>query len=527
MGRPMIIKCCPVCNKTFTRNGTLKNHIEKKICAGKIFGCGNCDSRYDTQKKLLAHRNTCDEKYKIKGNDNFGEDINAEKMLRQKEKEKKLANIEKQLKKNQILTNQCMELIKNSGLEKNNIQPTNNTINNNYSINANFIMIPVAFGTENFDKLNQQEIMNIYNSGTDIASVATKKLHFNKNLPEYHNIRLLGETDEYGQFFDGFKWCTKPVDDLAKDLCDKNMSIALRESRKYLKSSPKIRNNFFHNLNLSQTDEVFEEQEKKVKKYMYTELPTLIQNNTQLDSTQYLNSTTNENMTKNRNIKTIKTKKKPKKGIIRLGSDSHDNSIDSCDISVSRNIEESNRLCNKRSNSDTYDSNDSIDSNNTNDADESNKSKESNDYVESSELSESTETRSSVEDLDDITKITNLKNNKIIPKVTQDKTVPSKNVPKKVIPSKTVPNKVISSKSMPSKTVPSKSVPKKTSDKSITNKRVPNKPDLNKNNSVKPMNKNNSDVKKEVTFSKGIDTTTTKYSRAKPTKLAKVLLETK
>jgi hypothetical protein len=41
------------------------------------------------------------------------------------------------------------------------------------------------------------------------------------------------------------------------------------------------------------------------------------------------------------------------------------------------------------------------------------------------------------------------------------------------------------------------------------------------------MNKNNSDVKKEVTFSKGIDTTTTKYSRAKPTKLAKVLLETK
>lgn len=525
MGRDMMNKSCPHCKKTFVRNETLKNHVDKKLCEGKDFKCDICGSYFISKITLSHHKKKCDIKNKkeciITRKTQLTErEKKAEEAQKKAEEEKKkfeegqkeLDNIKRDIK---LIGMQMSQIV-----EKNNTSPTNKTINNNYSINANFIMIPVAFGTENFDKLNQQEIMNIYNSGTDIASVATKKLHFNKNLPEYHNIRLLGETDEYGQFFDGFKWCTKPVDDLAKDLCDKNVSIALRESRKYLKSSPKKLNNFFHNLSLSLNDEVFEEQEKKVKKYMYTELNNLNQNNTQLDSAQYLNSTTNKNMTKNRNIKTIKTKKKPKKGIIRLGSDSHDNSIDSCDISVSRNIEESNRLCNKRSNSDAYDSNDSIDSNNTNDTDESNKSKESNDYVESSELSESTETRSSVEDLDDvtnITKITNLKNNKIIPKVTQDKTVPSKTVPKKVIPSKT----------MPSKTVPSKSVPKKTSDKPITNKRVPNKSDLNKNNSVKPMNKNNSDVKKEVTFSKGIDTTTTKYSRSKPTKLAKVLLENK
>jgi hypothetical protein len=122
---------------------------------------------------------------------------------------------------NKQLTDIVMELKENSKLNLSNII-TNNTINNvknNNIINQqNNNINLIGYGKEDKNKLTSDQYIKILSKGYSATLEMTELLHFNKDMPEYHNVYISSMKEKYGMIFDGTTWNLISKDELVENI---------------------------------------------------------------------------------------------------------------------------------------------------------------------------------------------------------------------------------------------------------------------------------------------------------------------
>jgi hypothetical protein len=79
-----------------------------------------------------------------------------------------------------------------------------------------FVLNP--FGEENINFLTQTNYMKIFMRGTMSVIALIKKIHFNKNIPENHNVYVFCMRDDYGILFNGDHWIIQDINILLDEM---------------------------------------------------------------------------------------------------------------------------------------------------------------------------------------------------------------------------------------------------------------------------------------------------------------------
>jgi len=176
---------CKYCNKIYARTDSLYRHINSNMCK---------------TRKLINQQNE-----------------NKDKMIELLMKQQNEKNFQINALVGDI--NKLKDVILKSEFKINTMTNSNNiNTNSNNVITNNFI---VKFGEENpVNKLTPDEIAKIINKGYCALQESVKLIHFNKRLPEYHNIYVSDRKFKYGLKYTGDKFELTELTVLINDLID-------------------------------------------------------------------------------------------------------------------------------------------------------------------------------------------------------------------------------------------------------------------------------------------------------------------
>lgn len=136
------------------------------------------------------------------------------------------------LNQNSKLVNQIDKLEKKiSSLKKddeNSFQQTNYNTQVNVSNNLNLVTYNVdirAFGKENWDHLSSEIILPVMKQVNSAIPEIVRMLHFSREHPENHNIRISNKKLNHVTVFDGTKWSTRnknnTIETIVSNIVDK------------------------------------------------------------------------------------------------------------------------------------------------------------------------------------------------------------------------------------------------------------------------------------------------------------------
>ena len=183
---------CNYCGKVFTRGSSLTRHI---------------DSRCKVKKE----------------NDNKMEEIMTI-LIELKESNKELKeNDKKKSDEMKLLREEVAKyksIIKNTNNTQNNIGTLNNIgTQNNITFKIN------AYGAEDMSKITVNDYKRIFGRGMNSTPALVEKMHFDKNMPENHNVYISNLRDEYVLMYDGKIWRLKNRDDALQQLYEDKSDI--------------------------------------------------------------------------------------------------------------------------------------------------------------------------------------------------------------------------------------------------------------------------------------------------------------
>jgi hypothetical protein len=220
---------CRYCSKLFTRNSSLKYHLEK---ACKI-------KKQDENDKETIYQHLLNEHLNLKNKNEYIE--------------KELFEIKKKLSTNKITNNNTKNI--------NNIN--NGTINN--------IQI-VAHGKEDLSQIKENVIIQLVKRGWRSVPMFTEYLHCNDKFPEQKNIYINDINRQYCMVYNGVEWLLKDkietIDELYQtkyDFLEENFNTYYDQLEDYQQKS------FYKFIKLHKEDKPFI---KKIKE----ELKTLLYN---------------------------------------------------------------------------------------------------------------------------------------------------------------------------------------------------------------------------------------------------------
>ncbi len=167
-----IIHSCSYCGLVFTRQDTLKRHMDKR-CKVKIL---DNEQKEKTFELLIKQ--------------------NHEKDKEIKEIKKELDEIKKQMEKQ-------LNKVQTQNINKGNI--TNNNI-----------IIPQSrltdFGSEDYEKINIKKILNsIKGSGVHSIINCLNDIHNNDDTPQYKNVFITDKSRDKGMVYEHGQWKVKPI----------------------------------------------------------------------------------------------------------------------------------------------------------------------------------------------------------------------------------------------------------------------------------------------------------------------------
>ena len=158
-------------NEPKIKNIKLNYESSKTNEKRKIYKCLYCEKHYTTNSHMNRHMKTCKLKDKYNNKDN-----------------KSLINYIKKIEKQQeILKNKIENIIVN----------TTNTINN--TINMQNIYIN-NYGNENLDYLTKGYLNGLVYKPYNSVQCLVKRIHFDPNHPENHNIKIPSEKKNLLQY---------------------------------------------------------------------------------------------------------------------------------------------------------------------------------------------------------------------------------------------------------------------------------------------------------------------------------------
>ena len=111
-----------------------------------------------------------------------------------------------------------------------------NTYINNGNITNNVIQLN-AYGKENTDYITKESINKYLEIPCEAAVRIIKDIHFNKNHPENHNIKIKTEHNKKLYMFAGEKWVIHDVGQAVKDIHRQSMELVKTKMNNEHKSS--------------------------------------------------------------------------------------------------------------------------------------------------------------------------------------------------------------------------------------------------------------------------------------------------
>ena len=208
----MVKYICPTCHKVFPQKSQYDCHMNRKYPCEPTVVVVQEDTKYDLLIKKIEELEKNAKELQFK-NKELEKDSKIIKELQVKNKE-----FEKEIKK---LKKDNAKIINNN--------TTNNTLNNTM---VNVTFSPKAFGTENIDFLEDDDVISrkILNRGFQSLPEYIKTLHFDKNKPENHNIYIPNWRDKTRALvYDGKNWNLEQTDSVMTDLKDKGIEFIQRK----------------------------------------------------------------------------------------------------------------------------------------------------------------------------------------------------------------------------------------------------------------------------------------------------------
>ena len=223
---------CERCLKEFELKSDYTRHKERKFQCKKITPsypehtpglpqkgkskgenkniCNYCKKGFTRREHLMRH---IDNNCKIKRENDIKMEELMEMMIELKESNKRLEERDK------------MNTEKIEKLEKKS-QTINNTVNINIKINA--------YGTEDMSKIAIRELKKIFKRGLMSVPALLTEMHFNKNVPENHNVYISNMRDNYVLMFDGEIWRLKDRNEALQQLYEDKAGILETEYEKLI-----------------------------------------------------------------------------------------------------------------------------------------------------------------------------------------------------------------------------------------------------------------------------------------------------
>ena len=222
------IYICQWCGKSFTRFDNLKRHYKR--C--KDLKINNDD--FGNLKELVTLLNLQLEEQR--------------EMLKEKDKhyEKQLLAKDKQIN----------ELIKKSGI-------TNN-IQNNIKI--------LAHKHTDISHLTDKDFIYCLNRANMCIPNLIKKIHFDPEKPENHNIYISNIKNNFVMIYDGNKWVIKDRDESIEDLIDNNEDLLEQKLEEWIENGekyPSIMKKFNRYLEKKESDSILDTIKKEIKLLLF------------------------------------------------------------------------------------------------------------------------------------------------------------------------------------------------------------------------------------------------------------------
>jgi len=224
---------CKYCNKEYKSYSSRSNHIRIYHSNEKLSNSSNPSSmlKFSSSKSSISLSNekssilTCSNCNKsFSRSDNLKRHLNSCKKIESSIKDLLTENeiLKQHLKKQEELMNQLMESInKNAKIHPKTLQKINkqliNSNNNNTIINNTY----VKFGNLSYDGiLSDKEQREILRKQYLSLEESIKKIHFNKDLPEYNNVFITNMKDDIAYVFNGKQFISVRKNDMLNQLID-------------------------------------------------------------------------------------------------------------------------------------------------------------------------------------------------------------------------------------------------------------------------------------------------------------------
>jgi hypothetical protein len=194
---------CKFCNHLFSKKGNLERHINLS-CA--------------TKKTLLEKKNTIqNKKNKIENEINQQQSNKNENNIGQTQHINKLEN------EIDILKKTVDGLLKQQGIKQQNNNIMFQQIINN--VNTNNIPNINSFGKENLTHISENDYKK-YMTGFFPGFINfIKKIHFDNEMPENHNIYVTNLNSKYVYVYEDNKWITQQKSDIIDKLINKKFIL--------------------------------------------------------------------------------------------------------------------------------------------------------------------------------------------------------------------------------------------------------------------------------------------------------------
>jgi hypothetical protein len=239
---------CPRCGYSTEKKTNMKNHINRKNMCKPVLNDNNL-KKYKEQ--LLSNKSnvckSCNKEFTRIDNRK-----RHEKSCQERIENDRIKELEEQIKQ---LKGEKTPVINNT---------TNNTTNNN---TFNIVILP--YREPDVSHLTDHDYYNSIDKCIMAVPLLIKKIHFNKDKPENHNIFISNFKNKYAMIHDGEKWLTEEEDDVIDDLIEQNELRLSAWVPKNSKKYPNYPKKYEKYEKIQYSKEAPETIKKEIKKMMY------------------------------------------------------------------------------------------------------------------------------------------------------------------------------------------------------------------------------------------------------------------